>query len=61
MGLIELVLTLAIVGFVIYLVLQIPMPQIFRTIIIGIISFALVIWLLQSFGLISGFHGVRLR
>lgn len=60
MNIVELILTLAIAGFCVWIVLQIPMPQIFRSIIIGVVSFALVIWLLQSFGLISG-HMLRLR
>ena len=57
---IELILTLAIAGFVVWIVLQIPMPDIFRKIIIGVVAFALVIWVLQSFGLVSGFRTLRL-
>lgn len=63
MVLISLVLTIAVVGFICWIVLQIPMPAIFRNILLGVIAFALVIWLLQSIGLLGGFGVplVRLR
>lgn len=56
---IELILTLAILGFVVWICLQIPMPQLFRTIILGVVGFAVIIWLLQSFGLIHGRLGIH--
>lgn len=61
MNITELVLTLTVLGFVAWIILQIPMPAVFRNIIFGVMCFALVIWLLQSLGLISGVHGLRLR
>lgn len=53
---INLLLVLIIVGFVIYVAMQIPMPQIFRTIIIGIVGICLLIWLLQVLGIDTGFR-----
>lgn len=52
MGILELVLTLAVVGFVVFLILQIPMPQIFRTIIVSVVALVAILWVLQAFGLI---------
>lgn len=60
MGLVELILVLAIVGFCCWLVLQIPMPAPFPRIIIGFIVLFVVVWLLQSLGLVHGL-GLRLR
>lgn len=50
MGLIELVIALVIVGFVAWIVLQIPMPQSIRNVIVGVIVFFLVMWVLQKIG-----------
>lgn len=61
MNIIELVLTLAVVGFLVWIILQVPMPPVFRKLIVGVVAFALVIWVLQNFGLISGFRGLRLK
>lgn len=52
MGILELVLTLAVAGFVVFLILQIPMPQIFRTIIVSVVALVAILWVLQAFGLI---------
>lgn len=59
MNIIELIITLAVAGFVTWVLLQIPMPAIFKNIILGVIAFALVIWVLQSFGLVH--YNLRLR
>ncbi len=61
MTLVSLVLTLAIAGFVCWLILQIPMIEPFRKIIIALVIFFLVLWVLQGFGLISGISGLRLK
>lgn len=53
---INLLLVLIIVGFVIYVAMQMPMPQIFRTIIIGIVGICLLVWLLQVLGIDTGFR-----
>lgn len=61
MNILDIVLYIAIVGFLVWLVLQIPMPAIFQRVIIGVVCFALIIWVLQSAGLIHGIGFVRLR
>lgn len=61
MNIFDLVLAVAAVGFLVWIILQIPMPQIFRNIIIGVVAFAAVIWVLQHFGLVSGFRSLRIR
>lgn len=58
---IGLLLTLAIAGFICWIVLQIPMPQIFRNIILGVITIILVLWVLQFFGVHTGFSNLKLN
>jgi hypothetical protein len=48
---ITVLLTVAIAGFIVWLVTQIPMPTVFRNAIIGIACFLLILWLLQFFGM----------
>lgn len=55
------ILVLAILGFVVWCVLQIPMPQIFRNIILGVIAIFAVIWTLQMLGFNTGFPRIGLR
>jgi hypothetical protein len=52
---IHLILVLAICGFAAWLVLQVPMPTIFRNVIFGIMVILLVIWTLQTLGVNTGF------
>lgn len=61
MSLVSLVLVLVVAGFLCWLCLQIPMPQVFRNVIIGVVCFFLVLWVLQQLGLVSGLPVVRLR
>lgn len=61
MGVLELVLTLAVAGFVVFLILQIPMPQIFKNIILGVVALVAILWVLQSFGLISHSSALRIK
>lgn len=42
----SLLVTLVVIGFVVWLVLQIPMPAPFRNIVVGVVIFLLVIWIL---------------
>ncbi len=56
---IHLLLSIAIVGFICYLVLMIPMPPIFKNIILGVIVICAVIWALQMFGVHTGFPRLR--
>lgn len=56
MSLISLLVVLVVAGFVSWLVLQVPMPQPFKNIILGVICLFLVLWVLQQLGLLSGMH-----
>lgn len=50
MGLIELVVLLAVVGFLVWMVVTyIPMPPPFKTAIIAIVVIVLVLWVLRMF------------
>lgn len=60
MSLLSAVLVLALVGFVVWLILQIPMPQIFRTIIIAVVTIVLILWLLQALHLTTGLSRIKL-
>lgn len=52
MSLISLIVVLAIVGFVLWLVLTyIPMPDVFKKVILVVIVLVLILWLLQVFGI----------
>lgn len=53
---IHLILVLAFLGFLSWLVLQIPMPDVVRKIIVGVLIFAFVIYALNSLGVHTGFH-----
>lgn len=61
MSLLTLVLVLAIAGFCCWLVLQIPMPQIFKNIILGVVCLFLVLWILQSLGVSTGLPTLQLK
>jgi len=48
---ISLILTLAVVGFIVYLIITyIPMPQIFKTGILVIVAICVILYLMQIFG-----------
>lgn len=50
MGLIELILILALVGFLVYLVVTfVPMPEPFKKVIIAVVVLALVLWMVRLF------------
>lgn len=55
MTIVGLLLSLAIAGFIVWIILQIPMPQIFRNIIYGVVGLFLVIYVLQVLGFHTGF------
>lgn len=61
MSLISLVLVLAIIGFVCWIVLQVPMPAIMRNIIVGVVVLFVVLFLLQSFGLVGSLSQIRIK
>ncbi len=54
MPLISLILTLAVVGFLLWLIITyIPMPAPFKNVIVVIVVIVLVLWLLQVFGVVG--------
>lgn len=54
MSLIGLILALALVGFLLWLIVTyIPMPELFKTVIIVIVIIVLILWLLQIFGIVG--------
>ena len=59
MSLISMILVLVIAGFACWLLLQIPMPHPFPQVIAGLICLFVVLWLLQSLGLVN--TNLRLR
>lgn len=61
MSLLTLIITLAVIGFVVWLVLQIPMPEVIRSIIVGVVAFFVILYLLQSFGALGSIGNLRLR
>ncbi len=61
MSLISLIVAIALTGFICWLVLQIPMPAPFPKVIIAIVCVFLILFLLQEFGLITGFRTLRLK
>ena len=64
-GLISIIVTLVVIGLVLYLIDLIPMDATIKRIIRLIIIIAVVIWLLESFGLIGSlnnfFHPTPVR
>jgi hypothetical protein len=62
MSIITLIITLAIIGFLLWLVLTyIPMPEPFKRIILIIVVFAVVLWLLYGFGLLGSGPRINFR
>lgn len=61
MNFIELILSLAVAGFLVWLVMQIPMPAIFKNIIYGVVCFALILWVLGMFGLVPHLGHLRIK
>jgi len=59
MSLLVMVLVIAVIGLITYLVLQIPMPAPFKNVIVGLVILCVVLFILQSFGLIPNL-GIRL-
>lgn len=49
-GLLTLLLYLAIVGFVIWLILQIPVPDIWRKVMLAVVLVVLILWVISWLG-----------
>lgn len=61
MTIISLILAIALCGFIVWLCLQIPMPDQFRKIIIAVVCVVLILWVLQQFGVNTGLPAIRLK
>ena len=62
MSLISVVIVLIVVGFLLWLVNSyIPMARPIKTILNAVVVIVVILWLLQVFGVISGFGDFRLR
>jgi hypothetical protein len=57
-GLISIIVTLVVIGLVLYLIDLIPMDRTIKQIIRIIVIIGVVIWLLQSFGFIGSINGI---
>ena len=61
MSLITLIVTIAVLGVVVWAITTyIPMPAPFKTAIIAVSAFALLFWLLSAFGLLGRLDVVRI-
>lgn len=61
MGIIELIVVIALAGLLVWCVTTlIPMPEIFRKAIYVIAVVFLVLYVLNGFGLLHGFHDIRI-
>lgn len=61
MPIVPLILAIAVAGFLVWIITQVPMPAVFRNVVYGFVCFALVLWILQMFGIDTGIGRVRLR
>lgn len=60
MSLVSLVVLIAVLGFLLWAILTyVPMPPVFQKLLVGTVALALVLYLLQIFGLLSGLHSIR--
>lgn len=61
MTLISIIVNLALYGFLVWLVFQIPMPGALKNIICGVAGLIAVLWALQYLGIATGLPHLRLR
>lgn len=60
MSLISLVVTIAVLGFIVWAVLTyVPMPPVFQKLLVGTVALVLILYLLQIFGVLGSLHSVR--
>lgn len=60
MAIVPVLITLALLGFLVYLVCLIPMPDPVRKIIIGVVIVIVVLFVLQIFGVQTGVPQIRI-
>lgn len=61
MTLVGIILTIAIAGFIVWLITQINMPPLFKNIIYGVVALFLIIYVLQLLGFNTGVPALRLN
>jgi VIT1/CCC1 family predicted Fe2+/Mn2+ transporter len=57
-GIISIIVTLVVIGLVLYLIDLIPMDNTIKQIVRGIVIVLVVVWLLQSFGFMGSVHNL---
>ena len=60
MPLLNVVITLIVIGFVLWLINRIPMQSTIKSILNAVVVIAVILWLLYGFGILNGFGEVRL-
>lgn len=61
MSILILALILALAGFLVWVILQIPMPMVFKNVILAVVGVCLIIFVLQQFGVnVPGMPVMRL-
>lgn len=60
-SIISLILTIAVIGIVVWFILQLPMPAVFRNLIIALVTLFVLIWLLEQFGMVNGLTRLRIK
>ena len=61
MSIVSILIGLAIIGFICYLIMQIPMLPVFKNVIVGIVIFVLILWLLQQFGFVGSIPNLKFK
>lgn len=61
MGLLEMIITIALMGLIVWAVTQIPMPEPFKRAIYAISILVLVVYVLQAFGVMPSFKELRIK
>ncbi len=60
-SIVKLLISIGFTGFIVWLILQIPMPEPFRKVIVAIVCVVLILFVLQWFGIDTGIAAIRLK
>ena len=61
MSLLGIVVAILVIGFAVYLIKLLPVDELFKKIAIAVIVFVLIIWILQSLGVLGPIEPIRIR
>ena len=61
MSVLSLILGIALFGFIVWLILNIPRPAQVKNIIVAVVCVVLILWVLQQFGVSPGLPALRLN